>query len=125
MKWRLIPLFLIGSCAFAIELVEVSFEQNVRRAQVVVIGVVEQAQPHVNNVKLEPAQIKVESVLKGTAPSIIRLDTHGRMAEEAFVVTAGRRFMFLLESEKSDKGVYFSVNGKFGVIPMDGKPLYP
>jgi hypothetical protein len=122
MKWQQIALLLLGSSVHAVELREVSFDEKVSRATVVVIGVVEQTQPHENNFRQEFAQVKVESVLKGTAPDTIRLETYGRVAEEAVIVTAGRRYIFLL---RSTQDVHISVNGKFGVIPVDGKPVAP
>jgi len=122
MKFRLIPLLLLGSSAFALVLQEISFDEKVKRAEVVLIGVVEQAQPHARDFKQEFAQVRVESVLKGKAPDIIQLETYGSVAEESVVVTAGHRYIFLL---KSFHGVYVSVNGRFGVIPVDAKSVPP
>jgi len=120
MKWRLGLVLLRSSGAVAMELREVSFDEKVQRATVVFIGVVEQAEPHAHNFRREFAEVKVESLLKGTVPSTVRLETYGSIAEEAVFVTKGRRYLFIL---RLHQGTYYSVNGHFAVIPVDGKPL--
>lgn len=122
MRLRAGLLALICSIAVAYELEEVPLDEKVKRASLVVIGVVQNAPAHSSNFQQEFAQVKVETVLKGSAPISIQVQTYGSHAESAFVVMAGRRYLFFL---RLHKGTYYSVNGRFGVIPVDGKPRVP
>jgi hypothetical protein len=119
MKRWLVPLLLLGTSAYAFELKEIPFDENVRSASVVLIGAVETVdkQP-VNSRRASSAQVKVESILKGKAAGTVCVQTRHANAEESFVVAAGRRYLFLLTKYED---CYLSVNGHFAVIPVDGK----
>ena len=66
------------------------------------------------------AEVRVESVLKGTAPTTIRVQSRGMIAESSVLMNAGRRYLFLLTKHND---IYISVNGHYAVIPVDGKPF--
>ena len=68
---------------------------------------------------LRLALVKVESILKGTVPNTVCVLTRHPDAERSFKVIVGRRYLFLLVQRQD---CYDSVNGHFGVIPVDGKP---
>jgi hypothetical protein len=119
MKWWLVPLLLFCTSAFALYLEEMSFDERVRQASVVLIGTVERVQPRVHSRHSTYALVKVESLLKGTASDSVCVLTRHPDAEQSFTVTAGRRYLFLLTR---DQDCYRSVNGHFAVIPVDGEP---
>jgi hypothetical protein len=120
MKWKLFALLLLGSSAFANVLREMSFDEKVNAASVVLIGIVEPISPQPKNSAPRYALVRVESLLKGAAPEIIRVQTVSLVHEKGFRVTTGRRYLFLLYVNKD---LHISVNGRFGVIPVDGKPF--
>lgn len=121
MIWKLVTLLVVSGSAFAYRLEEASFDEKVKRASVVLIGSVEVVQPYDNTLQAAYAQVRVESVLKGSAPTTILIETRGLVAEWSVNVVEGRRYLFLLTKPKD---LYISVNGRFGVIPVDGKPLH-
>jgi hypothetical protein len=120
MKWWLaLLLLLLGTSANSLVVVRLPFDELVKRASVVFIGTVERIQPVVHSQDSTHATVKVESLLKGTAPAVICLLTRPPFPESNFEVTAGRRYLFLL-TQYDD--CYVSVNGSAAVSPVDGKP---
>jgi hypothetical protein len=115
---KIVALLLVSATAFSDVLVEKSFDEKVREASVVLIGTVERLPAR--NPYPEWAEVQVESVLKGTAPSTIRVRSHGMTAEDSFRMTVGCRYLFLLYTGKD---MYVSVNGRHAVISVNCKPL--
>ena len=117
--YSLVLLLLPRTSAFAFGVNQVPFDDLVKQASVILIGTVERNQPRSRFP--EWSDVKVETVLKGSVPTSVRVESHGLVAELSVRMTAGRRYFFLL-TKKGD--LYVSVHGHFGVIPVDGKPLY-
>jgi hypothetical protein len=120
MKVKIVALLLLSATASSDVLVEMSFDEKVSEASVVLIGTVERLPAR--DPYPEWAEVRVESVLKGTVPSTIRVRSHGMTAEDSFRMTVGCRYLFLLNTGKD---MYVSVNGHHAVISVDCKALNP
>jgi hypothetical protein len=120
MNWRLIPLLMFSTTASALFVERLPFDELVKRASLVVVGKVERVEREVHSMPSTHAMVRVESLLKGTAPEVFCLQTRPEIPERSFRVTGGRRYLFLLEHYEKD--CFTSVNGSAGAIPVDGEP---
>jgi hypothetical protein len=121
MKWRLALLLMFSTSASALIVVKLPFDEMVQLASLVVVGKVERVERQVHSeFRSSYAMVRIESLLKGTAPELICVVTRPEIAERSFSVTGGRRYLFLLTHYGKD--CFTSVNGSAAVIPVDGEP---
>jgi hypothetical protein len=100
---------------------EMSLEKKVRMSDAVVIGQVVSTKPeHSGESTLELASVSVSSVLKGHPPKSIEVLSKGPIAEmDPDCCQIGGVYLFFLVHDK--KGNFESVNGRFGVYPMQAR----
>ncbi len=114
---------LLGTCAFANQLLEKSLDEKVRASSVVLIGTVMEIQSRTEEIgEVEYAIVQVEEILKGKAPKSVRVLTKGGIAEQYGYGRVGRRYVFFLGMPAKSSDYYYLVNGRFGMVPADGEP---
>ncbi len=107
-----------GADALANDVREFSLEKKVGRANVVVIGhVVATRDERVAGMTLQYAQVRVDTVLKGSPPNVLDVLAKGSIAEfDPDCCDIGKVYLFLLSKAKGGK--FESVNGRFGIYPI-------
>jgi hypothetical protein len=114
----LMILLCVAQQAAANAIPKYSLEKQARLSDLVVIG-------HVASLETVPpgfeyARVRVDTILKGSTPAELEVETRGMVAEEDPPCReVGRSYLFFLQRLKN--GRFVSVNGPFGVYPLPAK----
>src|SRR5690242_18178026 len=109
---------LLSGALWANAVTEQPFQLRFDNATLVVIAVASSTETDSN--KSEYSVLKIDSVLKGSAPPTIRVLTKGSIAEfDPQCCTVGSRYLLLLQRVAG--GYYVTVNGPFGAYLLRSK----
>lgn|SRR5690242_16769296 len=109
---------LVSGVLLANAVTEQSFQLRFDSATLVVTATASSTET--DSSKSEYSVLKVDSVLKGDAPSIIRVLTKGSISEfDPRCCAVGSRYLLLLQ--RVEGGYYVTVNGQFGAYLLSTK----
>ena len=103
------------------EVREMSLEKKARQSDLVVIGrVMSTRKEKAKDVTLEYARVRVDKILKGTPPEPLDVLSKDSIAElNPDCCEIGRAYLFFLV--KAKQSTFASVNGRFGILPLDAR----
>lgn len=116
-------LLLLSSFACGNQLVNVGAAEHAKRADVIVIGILDSAAiPFKNNGRdALAARFKVQAILKGKTESSFVLVPY-LYASEASYACCDPTKQYVLFLSSPYNGIYFPVNGRFSVYEISGHP---